>query len=594
MPPSQDLPLETFNTTDMSSEADPNAITGSQLTPGAIQIDPSTLSQVLTGAIQLAQSGSSANKNLKASNEMRRPRSSKPPARTPPKSKPAKRKSKSHSRNSKVNTIKKRKKATSESEDDDDESSGDEDDESGAAKKRNPHWEKDDNGNGKSSMYILLDWLTEEGNYDRYKDNKCEKRSVAEEIERYMIKNGIFSRDAPTIGKKIVCLEKSWRDANGIRCRTGEGSLTTARDRKAVEGWADDDPKWLSLEKVALAPILKKCKYYFELEPFFETRHSNTRLAPAHSLANDESDDVEILTQHQGMARDQSVHSQLADDDLKNGIHNEDLELQSNLPHHDDMNMAGLDESMNVIKQLLDNEDNDGDIFESNPITPSRPTQTRYQGPTSSLKMKRTSSKTSLASSSVESSRKRGSSQKSGSAASIQDLIKNNPLDKEIDIINGPVSQLHTRQLDRLSQLADNVASHLFPPPEKTFLTDDDAKKKAKIKLDMAAVQLKSEKKKLQQHDFDLISRREKHNLEMQRYQAEINHEQISRHAQLISMLMKENNLSLQDAMIAAQSAQAMVQLTSNIQTSSTLQSSSTKAGLRSEEQGTDISSSDD
>ncbi|KAH9818839.1 hypothetical protein DFH28DRAFT_1123183 [Melampsora americana] len=99
----QDLPLETFNTTDVSSKADAHGITGSQLTPGTIQIDLSTVSQVLTGAIQPTQS---------------------------------------------VNKIKKTKKARSES--DDEESSEDEEDESGVTKKKNPHWENNNNSIGES------------------------------------------------------------------------------------------------------------------------------------------------------------------------------------------------------------------------------------------------------------------------------------------------------------------------------------------------------------------------------------------------------------------------------------------------------------
>ncbi|KAH9820773.1 hypothetical protein DFH28DRAFT_884356 [Melampsora americana] len=502
---------------------------------------------------------------------MRQPRSSKPPAKSSSKTKPAKTNTHSRSRNSKVNKNKKSKKARSES--DANESSEDEEDESGVTKKKNPHWENDDNGNGKSSMYLLIDWLTEEGNYDRYKDNKCEKRGVAEEIEKYMIDHGIFSRDASTIGKKITRLEKAWRDANTIRCRTGEGSLTTARDRKAIEGWEDDNPKWLSLEKAALAPILKKCKYYFELEPFMETRHGNTRLAPAQSLADDDTNEVEFISSGPRRTRDHSIASNLAYENKEDDI--DQRQASANLEQHDHVGRS--DESMEDINHLLGNEEDDGELSASNPITPSRPSEIRYQAQKSNVHLNRTNSKSSLGSSSLGSSRKRHSSGKSGSAASIQDLIKNNPLDNEIDIINGPISRLHSQKLDRLSQLANSVASNMFPPPEKNFLNEDDSKKKAKIELDMAAVQLKSEKKKLEQHDFDLLSRREKHNLEMLRYQAEIKHEQITRNAQLISMLMKDNNLTLQDAMMAAQTAQAMSASTSALASTSSLQSSATK-----------------
>lgn len=411
-----------------------------------------------------------------------------------------------------------------------------------------------------------------------------------------MIDNGIFSRDASTISKKITRLEKAWRNANDIRNRTGEGSLTTAHERKVIEGWADDNPKWLSLEKSALAPILKKCKYYFELEPFFEIRHGNTRLAPGRSLDDDDTNNVEIVSHSHRVAREHSVHSNLAYENDENKIetmHRDriDHSLNSNLAHND--HIGGSDETMEEIHRMLENEDDDRDLTESNPITPSRPSQTQHQAQKSNVNMRRTTSKSSLVSSSLGSSRKRASSRKSGSEASIQDLLKNNPLDHEIDFSNGPVSQLHSQKLDRLSQLADNVASNMFPPPQKSFLTEDDSKKKAKIELDMASVQLKGEKKKLEQHSFDLLSRREKHNLEMQKFRAEIEHEQITRNAQLISMLMKDNNLSLQDAMMAAQTAQAMSQSSSTLNSSLTLQSSSTKQ-LSSNEQSDEQSSSDE
>ncbi|KAH9822397.1 hypothetical protein DFH28DRAFT_1119364 [Melampsora americana] len=429
----QDLPSETFNTTEMSSEADANESTAPQLTPGAIQIDPSTLTC------------------------------------THLKSKPAKTKktSQSQTRNSKANKNKKTKKPRTESEHDDD-SSEDEEDESGVTKKKNPHWENDDNGKGKSLMYLLLDWLTKEGNYDRYKNNKCEKRGVAEEIQQYMIDNGIHSRDASTIGKK----------------------RRLAQDCKAIEGWANDNPKWLSLEKAALAPILK-------------------------NFADDDTDEVEILTQTQCVAREHSLHSNSAYENINNDIKELNwvqIEHSPNsiLEYHDCTGSS--DETMDEIKGAIENANNEGDILDSNPITPSRqitpyrPSQSQYPAPNSNDNLKHTSSKSSLA------------------------LSSHN----EINIINSPISQIHTQKLDCLSQIADNVASHMFPQHEKNFLTEDDAKKKAKIELDMAAVQLKSEKKKLQQHNFDLLSRREKHNLEMQRYQAEITHEKMTRHAQLI------------------------------------------------------------
>ncbi|KAH9825354.1 hypothetical protein DFH28DRAFT_1077702 [Melampsora americana] len=61
-----------------------------------------------------------------------------------------------------------------------------------------------------------------------------------------------------TIQKRYIDhLEDSWQKDDGIWNRTGAGSWITAQEVEGVNGWADDNPKWLSLEKVALAPILR-------------------------------------------------------------------------------------------------------------------------------------------------------------------------------------------------------------------------------------------------------------------------------------------------------------------------------------------------
>lgn len=177
---SHDLPSDPFNSPQPSSEPDP--------APNQIQLDPSTLSQVLTGAIQLAQSaGSTASKMTKA-RKPRKPKEGQPKPRSPRKSKPKHRDTQSDKSKDLRNI---------------DESSQDE--VSKSSNKTTVQWDHDDNGQGKTSMYLLLSWLTDELNFGRFKDNKSEKRAVAEEIERYMVDNGISWRDANSIRKK-VCL----------------------------------------------------------------------------------------------------------------------------------------------------------------------------------------------------------------------------------------------------------------------------------------------------------------------------------------------------------------------------------------------------
>ncbi|KAG0149305.1 hypothetical protein CROQUDRAFT_89391 [Cronartium quercuum f. sp. fusiforme G11] len=54
---------------------------------------------------------------------------------------------------------------------------------------------------------------------------------------------------------------------------------------KAEANWNDDDPEWEIVKDTALAPILKLCKYYFELEPVASPHHGKMRLAPANSAS---------------------------------------------------------------------------------------------------------------------------------------------------------------------------------------------------------------------------------------------------------------------------------------------------------------------
>ncbi|KAH9819002.1 hypothetical protein DFH28DRAFT_1147928 [Melampsora americana] len=179
---SQDLHSDTVNSAKPSSELGSNST--------QLQIHPLTLSEILTGAIPLAQSAGSS---VCHKNKITKPKM--------PYAKPG--------------------------------------------NKTMIQWDCDDDGEGKTSMYLFLNWLTDEHNFSRSKNIKSENRAVAKEIEQYMIANGITS-------KKIGCLEDSWQKADGLCDQTGAGSWKTAQELKAVNSWADNITEWLSLEKVAL------------------------------------------------------------------------------------------------------------------------------------------------------------------------------------------------------------------------------------------------------------------------------------------------------------------------------------------------------
>ncbi|KAH9811471.1 hypothetical protein DFH28DRAFT_1085019 [Melampsora americana] len=355
-------------------------------------------------------------------------------------------------------------------------------------------------------MYLLLNWLTDENNFTRFKDNKTEKRTVAGEIERYLIDDGILWQDQNVICKKIARLELAWRKADQERNRTGAGSWKTAQEKKACSGWGDKDLEWLSVEKAALVPILKLCN----LPP--STKDNN------------------INVQSQCDAREHSVNSNLA------------MERGQEVTEQDPIDSSNP--TMDNVRNLMnDNNFYLQDFEDANPpktpINQSILSQHQSQYSQSSTSLKRTASAVALDLSSQSSSSKRG--RPSGSASLIHGLFQERNYSSTpapADNINNKAFQRHSQKLDRLSQIAENVTSSMFGRAEKNILSKEQVKKKSKIEIELAKVKLDSEK-------FNLDARKEKHVLETRQLQAD--------------SLMKEHNLSVQDAMIMAQRAQMLL-----------------------------------
>ncbi|KAH9814743.1 hypothetical protein DFH28DRAFT_1167573 [Melampsora americana] len=441
MSSSQDLPSKTFEPTKSSSEPEPD---GTQL-----QIDPTTLSQVLTGAMQLAQSSGVSKKNKSTKSKM--PRQSKRKTTTP-----AKPRSPCKARGKPCKTqSKKTKKSQSNSKGSQEPDSKD---------KTTIHWDHDDNGEGKNSMYLLLNWLTDENNFTRFKDNKTEKRTIAR-------------------------LELAWRKADQERNRTGAGSWKTAQEKKACSGWGDKDLEWLSVEKAALVPILKLCN----LPP--STKDNN------------------INVQSQCDAREHSVNSNLA------------VERGQEVTEQDPIDSSNP--TMDNVRNLMnDNNFYLQDFEDANPpktpINQSILSQHQSQYSQSSTSLKRTASAVALDLSSQSSSSKRG--RPSGSASLIHGLFQERNYSSTpapADNINNKVFQRHSQKLDWLSQIAENVTSSMFGRAEKNILSKEQVKKNSKIEIELAEVKLDSEK-------FNLDARKEKHVLETRQLQAELEHQQIA------------------------------------------------------------------
>ncbi|KAH9818056.1 hypothetical protein DFH28DRAFT_888743 [Melampsora americana] len=357
-----------------------------------------------------------------------------------------------------------------------------------------------------------------------------------------MIDNGVTWRNAETIRKKIAREEDAWRKADALRNKTGQGTWMSATEMKTAKGWADDDPEWLRTKKVALAPILKKSKYFFELEPVFSSRHANVRLAAAHGVPAAVEDEVPIAIERD--SREHSVHSNSAYN--SNPIVHEDMNDPPDSPDTDELRV--------ILNENIQNVDDIQAPYTPTPFRSqdSNPIQSRQ--PLSSS-LKRTSSRNSWDSGSQSTFSKRGRT--CGSASSIQGLLEAQPESKYKNIENEAFAK-HGQSMDRLAQVVEKMGTSFYgQQPIRATLSPEEVKKKSKIELEMADVKLSSEK-------FDLDSRKEKHELEMKHLKAELEHQQLARFAQLISTLMKEHNLNLEDATLAAQSAQAMMQSSSS------------------------------
>lgn len=120
-----------------------------------------------------------------------------------------------------------------------------------------PRWGSD-HVNGKSSLDLLIVWLTTADNYARWKaarpKSPMSKESLCSEIGAMMKKHGIYHRKNIDIRKKVWSVEESFAVAN---------QLLIARD---IEDLDDCDP-------VLSAKVLRHCPQYEQLAPFMSAKH---------------------------------------------------------------------------------------------------------------------------------------------------------------------------------------------------------------------------------------------------------------------------------------------------------------------------------
>ncbi|KAI9913559.1 hypothetical protein PsorP6_006025 [Peronosclerospora sorghi] len=144
----------------------------------------------------------------------------------------------------------------------------------GAGRKKPISWGKDAVGPGRSSIQVLLDWLSATGNYGRWRGDTqkgISKETLAGEIVGLLKKEGITHSDNKVpncltcrVRAKLQELQESYAKASDWKKQTGSG--LSEKDLK--DG--------TNTGQVALTKI---CKYWDVLHPIMSARACNNPLA---------------------------------------------------------------------------------------------------------------------------------------------------------------------------------------------------------------------------------------------------------------------------------------------------------------------------
>ncbi|KAH9464450.1 hypothetical protein Pst134EB_003984 [Puccinia striiformis f. sp. tritici] len=143
-----------------------------------------------------------------------------------------------------------------------------------------PHrsWTNDKCRDGLSTLDLIVEWLTVEGNYNLWRNDTVSKREVDEVIVEYIIENGGGKRKWEGVDQQIANLEKKFCGALAYQSQTGQGILDAA-DELARQAAANPDDseaedyvgRAVTETKTAIRKI---CKYFYELEPVMRDRPS--------------------------------------------------------------------------------------------------------------------------------------------------------------------------------------------------------------------------------------------------------------------------------------------------------------------------------
>ncbi|ETL81575.1 hypothetical protein L917_18111 [Phytophthora nicotianae] len=126
-----------------------------------------------------------------------------------------------------------------------------------SGKKKSVFWDKDAVIEGKTSIRLVLNWLTTQGNYDKWRGsdrtNGKTKEALLKEIVADLHKAKLLHRDTAGVREKINQLETGFRKVEDFLACTGQG---------------------ITNETSLRAEILRRCAYYYELKDVMTDRPS--------------------------------------------------------------------------------------------------------------------------------------------------------------------------------------------------------------------------------------------------------------------------------------------------------------------------------
>ncbi|KAG9413407.1 hypothetical protein AC1031_012624 [Aphanomyces cochlioides] len=138
-------------------------------------------------------------------------------------------------------------------------------------KKRRFRWDNDSVNGGPTSLQVLLEWLTHEGNYSKWRGGDrsgLTKEALCGLIVGRLVDAGISHRKPADIRDKIQNLEMQYRSAADWLAATGQG----VQDEASIK-----------------AAIYKRCPYYDELCPIMIDRPSSRPVLTSDEISDQDS-----------------------------------------------------------------------------------------------------------------------------------------------------------------------------------------------------------------------------------------------------------------------------------------------------------------